>query len=137
MFGIRKKSDYEIDGVEKTKVTINTKTHSNWLMRKILRRSTSTYSVKVKSKSISRKLSVSGITDLPKRVQRDLLKGQTLEEIGRLGGLSLFTLPPEFAVDKLSIPTCISATATYILQHGEYFFRISLPHPSSRAPLKL
>ena len=50
---------------------------------------------------------------------KNILKGKNLEEVSRLGGLSVLTLPPDFAVDKLTLPTCLSATATYLYQHGE------------------
>lgn len=99
-----------------TDIKITSKSHDNWLMRKILRRTSSSYNVKVKStnnKRVIRKTS--------DRSRKDILKAKSLEEIGRLGGLSILVLPPEFAVDKLALPTCLSATATYLCQHGIAF----------------
>ena len=61
------------------------------------------------------------------------LKDKSLEEIGRLGGLGILTLPPEFAVDKLVLPTCLSATATYLCQHGK---TLRINHPVIGSKLK-
>ncbi len=55
---------------------------------------------------------------MPDRGRKDTLKDKSLEEIARLGGVSILILPLEFAAAKLAIPTCISASGTYILQHG-------------------
>ena len=90
-------------------------------MRKILRRSTSTIDIKVKThgKAMARKASVISLSDVQDRGRKDLLRNKGLEEICRLGGISVFTLPSDFAVDKLALPTCISATATFLYQHGE------------------
>lgn len=54
---------------------------------------------------------------------KNILKGKSLEELSRLGGLCVLTLPSDFAVDKLTLPTCLSATAMYLYQHGESFSR--------------
>ena len=48
---------------------------------------------------------------------------KSLEEVGRLGGLGILILPPGFAVDKLPLPTSLSATATYLCQHGKTLHR--------------
>lgn len=92
-------------------------------MRKLLRRSTpSTYQLKVKAKqkSIKRTASFSSISSILEKEHKDLLKDKSLEEVGRLGGLSVLLLPRDFAVDKLTLPTCISATATYLVQQGRF-----------------
>ena len=99
-----------------TDIRITSKSHNNWLMRKILRRTSSSYNVKVKSTNNKRV-----IQKTSDRSRKDILKAKSLEEIGRLGGLSILVLPPEFAVDKLALPTCLSATATYLCQHGIAF----------------
>ena len=95
--------------------------HAGWLARKLFRRSTSTYTLKAKTtyKPITKKKSFGGIPILSEDSRKNILKGKSLEELSRLGGLSIFILPPDFAVDKLTLPTCLSATATYLYQHGE------------------
>ena len=95
--------------------------HPGWLARKLFRRSTSTYTLKARTtyKPIVKKKSFAGIPVLSQDSHKNTLKGKSLEELSRLGGLSVFVLPPEFAVDKLPLPTCLSATATYLCQHGE------------------
>ena len=95
--------------------------HPGWLARKLFRRSTSTYTLKARTtyKPILKKKSFAGIPVLSEDSHKNTLKGKSLEELSRLGGLSVFVLPPDFAVDKLPLPTCLSATATYLYQHGE------------------
>ena len=79
---------------------------------------------------MKRKLSFSSISSrrrkdklrdksLVDRGRKDMLKDKSLEEISRLGGHNLLILPHEFAVDELFLPTCLSATATYLSQHGK------------------
>lgn len=96
--------------------------HQGWLARKLFRRSSSTYTLKAKTtyKPISKKKSFGGIPILSEN-HKNILKGKSLEELSRLGGLSVFILPHDFAVDKLPLPTCLSATATYLYQHGQSF----------------
>lgn len=93
----------------------------HWLLRKILRKSSSSYSVKTKTpkplKPVSRRVSVA---DLPKRGRVDLLKDKSLEDLARLGGVSLFMLPAEFAATQLALPVGLCATAAYIWQHGKF-----------------
>ena len=52
---------------------------------------------------------------------RNILLGKSLEEICRLGGTAYLALPEIFGADRrYSLPTCLSATATYLLQHGTF-----------------
>ncbi|KAI9871543.1 MAG: hypothetical protein M1830_002764 [Pleopsidium flavum] len=86
-----------------------------WLLR-FLRKSTSFNSVKAQStQSMTRKVSIGS---LPIRPRKDTFSSMTLEEIARLGGVSILTLPVEFAAAKLAIPTCICASATCIMLYG-------------------
>ncbi|CAD6577765.1 MAG: hypothetical protein ASARMPRED_008403 [Alectoria sarmentosa] len=102
-----------------TKTTTKTH-HQGWLARKLFRRSSSTYTLKAKTtyKPILKKKSFGGIPGFSEDSHKNILKGKSLEELSRLGGLSVFILPSDFAVDKLTLPTCLSATATYLYQHG-------------------
>lgn len=63
------------------------------------------------SKSVS-------IADL-RKIRVDVLKDKSLDELTRLGGVSLLILPPGFAAAQLAVPVGICATAAYILQHGK------------------
>ena len=105
---------------EKTKTTTKSHQH-NWIARKFFRRSSSTYTLKAKTtyKPLSRKKSFGGLPLLSDGVPKNTLREKSLEEVGRLGGLGLLVLPHEFAVGKLPIPTSLSATATYLCQHGK------------------
>ena len=110
------------DGENHSQTKTTTKSHhQGWLARKLFRRSSSTYTLKAKTtyKPISKKKSFGVIPVLSEDSHKNLLKGKSLEELSRLGGLSVFVLPSDFAVDTLSIPTCLSATATYLYQYGE------------------
>lgn len=98
-------------------------------MQKLLRRPTpSTYNLKVKAKQkpITRRTSVSSLSSILEREHKDLLKGKSLEEIGRLGGLSILELNDDFAMGKLTLPTCISATAGYLYHHGAFLITVIL-----------
>lgn len=52
------------------------------------------------------------------KVRRDSLKDRDLVELVRLCGSSLLYLPAEYAASSLTLPTCIRATAQYLIQHG-------------------
>ena len=113
----------------KSQTEVTAKTHHNWIMRKLLRRSPpSTYNLKIrtKQKPVKRMSSLSSISSMREKEHKDILKNKSLEEMGRLGGLSILLLPRGFAVDKLTLPTCISTTATYLARHGRCFTRKQL-----------
>ena len=116
----------EDENHSQTKTTTKTH-HAGWLARKLFRRTTSTYTLKAKTtyKPISKKKSFGGISVLSEDHHKNILKGKSLEELSRLGGMSVLVLPPDFAIDKLTLPTCLSATATYLYQHGEPFALLS------------
>lgn len=109
-----------LDDESQTKVT--TKFHHHWLSRKLFRRSSSTYTLNAKTtyKPVIRKKSFGGIPSFSDDKHKNILKGKSLEETSRLGGLGIITLPPEFAIDKLTLPTCLSATASYLFLNGKY-----------------
>lgn len=102
--------------------------HGSWLMRKILKRTTSHQQLRVKSQSpqsantYGLRLKRSFI-DLSshKRVakQRDILKGQDIDDLVLLCGSSVLWLPREYAAATLNIPTCFRATAQYLVQYGK------------------
>ena len=64
--------------------------------------------------------------------RKDILDGKTLEETCRLGGMGTLRLPTEYAVGQLTVPTCLSAAATYLMQSGKL-----LIVPSARLLLKM
>ena len=105
-----------------TQTKIIEKSHQGWLARKIFRRTTSTYTLKAKTtyKPIAKKKSLGGIQLLSENKPTNILSGKTLEEISRLGGLGILVLPSEYAVDKLTLPTCLSATAGHLLEKGMF-----------------
>ena len=100
-----------------------TKEHKHgWLSRKLLPRASTTYTYKARTtyRPITRKRSLSRVPSFTDGGRRNILEGKTLEETCRLGGLGILMLPYEYAVDKLTLPTCLSAAATYLLQHGTH-----------------
>ena len=114
----------DLDDKNHSQTKTTTKTHHpGWLARKLFRRSSSTYTLKAKTtyKPIPKKKSYGGIPVLSEDSHKNILKGKSLEELSRLGGLGVLTLPSDFAVDKLTLPTCLSATAAYLFLHGESF----------------
>ena len=109
------------EGSNSSQTKVTRKSHHGWLARKIFRRSSSTYTLKAKTsyKPLKRKKSLASLHLLSESGPSNILLGRTLEGLCRLGGLGIVVLPSEFAIDKLILPTCLSATATYILQHGK------------------
>lgn len=105
----------------------------NKLWNKIMRRTSS--NVDISKHHGNMKLSLSrkrggNISELAAigRGKRDSLKGMHLEDFVRLGGVSPFTLPPELTPGDLLIPTCMHATASYILNYGEDCYQLYPPH---------
>jgi len=95
--------------------------HDSWFTRKFLRRTPSTYNFKAKItfKPLARKKSFSSIRSHSDKASTNILKGKSLDEMSLLGGTQILVLPADFAVGKLELPTCLSATAAYILKHGK------------------
>lgn len=99
--------------------------HGNKLWNRLLGRTPSTVDISKSygnmKLSLGRKRGAS-ISDLAAigRGKRDSLKGMHLEDMIRLGGVSPFTLPEGLSPGDLLIPTCMHASASYILQHGEF-----------------
>ena len=92
---------------------------ASWFSRKILRRTSSTLSVKVKlERHLKHKRSISDLS-LRLKIRKDPLKDKDLQELVRLCGLSLLYLPTEYAAGSLALPTCFRATAQYLVQHGK------------------
>jgi|SRR5277367_4022187 len=106
--------------MEVEKVTISAKP-SSWIMRKLLRRTSSVHVSKHKTeKHVRQKRSVSDIS-LRMRPKKDTLAGKDLVELVRLCGASPLYLPAEYAASTLAVPTCFRATAQYLVQHGKIY----------------
>lgn len=92
----------------------------NWFSRKILRKTSSSNSVRLKpEKHMKHRRSISDLS-LRLKAKRDKLKDKDLQELVRLCGSSLLYLPTEYAAGSLAVPTCFRATAQYLVQHGEF-----------------
>ncbi|KAF7909671.1 uncharacterized protein EAF01_003389 [Botrytis porri] len=95
--------------------------HGNWLSRKLFRRTSSSQTPIVKSKKVERRdlKKMRSISDsLRLKSRKDSLKDRDLVELVRLCGSSLLYLPAEYAASSLTLPTCIRATAQYLIQHA-------------------
>ena len=92
----------------------------NWFARKLMPRNsaTITYRARTTYKPIARKKSLSRVSSFTDGGRKNILDGKTLDETCKLGGLGVLTLPKDFTTEKLTLPTCLSAAATYLLQHG-------------------
>lgn len=51
--------------------------------------------------------------------KRDPLKDEDLQSLVRLCGKSMLYLPSEYAPGSLILPTCLRATAQYLIHHGK------------------
>lgn len=92
----------------------------SWFSRKILRKTSSSQSIKIKTdRPLRHKRSISDLSLRPKS-KNDKLKDKDLQELVRLCGSSLLYLPSEYAVASLAVPTCFRATAQYLVQHGKH-----------------
>jgi hypothetical protein len=97
--------------------SINAGHKDSWFSRKILRRTSSTQSVKPERQLKHRR----SISDLSLRMKKkDKLKDKDLQELVRLCGSSLLYLPAEYAAGSLAVPTCFRATAQYLVQYGKW-----------------
>lgn len=99
----------------------------SWFSRRILRRTSSTQSIKAKIEQrpgpgglLKHKRSISDLS-LRLKTKNDRLKDKDLQELVVLCGSSLLYLPAEYAVGSLAVPTCFRATAQYLVQYGELF----------------
>lgn len=52
-------------------------------------------------------------------LQKDILKGRTLQELS-VTGVSTLKLPPEFAAGELVLPTFLCNLATFLYNEGKY-----------------
>jgi len=93
-----------------------TASRDNWFSRKILRRTSSTQSVKPE-RHMKHRRSISDLS-LRMKLKKDKLKDKDLQELVRLCGSSLLYLPTEYAAGSLAVPTCFRATAQYLVQYG-------------------
>ena len=120
-WNISRAENTQTEAVERPSIKSSTKEHKyGWFSRKFLTKASTTYTYKARTtyRPIARKKSFSRVPSITDGLRRNILEGKTLEETCRLGGLGVLVLPKEYAIDKLTIPTCLSATATYLLQHG-------------------
>ncbi|KAH6680224.1 hypothetical protein B0J14DRAFT_260413 [Halenospora varia] len=88
----------------------------SWFSRKILRRTSSTTSVRT-DKHLKHRRSISDLS-LRLKLKKDKLKDKDLQELVRLCGSSLLYLPAGYAAGSLTVPTCFRATAQYLVQHA-------------------
>ena len=80
---------------------------------KFIRKSSSLNKIAIFSaKHFQRK---SAVVDL----QKDILKGRTLQELS-VTGVSTLKLPPEFAVGELVLPTFLCNLATFLYNEGKH-----------------
>jgi hypothetical protein len=90
----------------------------SWFSRNILRRTSSTTSVR-HEKGLKHRRSISDIS-LRLKSKKDTLKDKDLQELVRLCGASILYLPAEYGSGSLTVPTCFRATAQYLVQHGKF-----------------
>ncbi|PQE25133.1 GTPase activating Rga6 protein [Rutstroemia sp. NJR-2017a BVV2] len=90
----------------------------SWLSRKLFRKPSSPPSIRSKKdpRHLRSKRSISDSLRL--RARRNTLKDRDLVELVRLCGSSLLYLPAEYAAGSLALPTCLRATAQYLIQHA-------------------
>ena len=96
--------------------SLSTTSTKNWLFRKLVRKTASVRPLKpAHRRSISKKLSVFQIRPSPDGTNPP--QTRSLGDISRLGGISMFVLPPKFSPWALAVPTCLAATGNYVVQN--------------------
>ncbi len=86
----------------------------SWLFRKFMRKPVSARPAKPSHRRhLSRKMSVGDANGLGGDFGYSV-QHKNLDDISRLGGISIFVLPTEFSPFALAIPTCLAATGNYI-----------------------
>ena len=96
----------------------------SWLFRKFVRKTASTRNIKaISKKPINKKLSISDIRLLHSS-RADRPNTKSLEDVARLGGVSIFVLPTEFSPCALVVPTCLAATGNHIAHHCWSFTKL-------------
>ncbi|KAG4436805.1 hypothetical protein IFR05_007695 [Cadophora sp. M221] len=115
--GVRQVDPEEFDTFNDDLINTSAKPGS-WFSRKILRKTSSSQSVKLKpERHVKHRRSISDLS-IRLKAKRDKLKDKDLQELVRLCGSSLLYLPTEYAAGSLSVPTCFRATAQYLVQHA-------------------
>ncbi|KAI8960556.1 hypothetical protein F5Y11DRAFT_263659 [Daldinia sp. FL1419] len=95
----------------------------SWLSKALRRtsssQSTQTVIIRPESRQLRRRRSVSDIAlNIVHHVRKDELKGESLQDLVRLCGKSIFYLPTEYAPCSLVLPTCFRALAQALVQHA-------------------
>ncbi|OBT77414.1 hypothetical protein VF21_04276 [Pseudogymnoascus sp. 05NY08] len=117
------------------KVVITGKAGS-WIMKNLIRRTTSLLSLNKPKPDLKHRRSISDISLRMVGAKKDAFKDRHLAELVRLCGSSNFDLPLQYAHGTLSLPTCFRATAQYLVQRGptmKGIFRISGSHATVAA----
>ncbi|KAK0125557.1 hypothetical protein ONS96_009393 [Cadophora gregata f. sp. sojae] len=115
--GVRQVDPQEYDGFTDDLTNPSTK-QGSWFSRKILRKTSSSQSVRLKpERHMKHRRSISDLS-LRLKAKRDKLKDKDLQELVRLCGSSLLYLPTEYAAGSLAVPTCFRATAQHLVQHA-------------------
>ncbi|KAI1800973.1 hypothetical protein F4811DRAFT_483082 [Daldinia bambusicola] len=96
----------------------------SWLSKALRRtssgQSTQTILVRSDSRQLKRRRSVSDVAmNLVHYTKKDELKGETLRDLVRLCGKSIFYLPTEYAPCSLVLPTCFRALAQALVQQAD------------------
>ncbi|KAI0119312.1 hypothetical protein F4814DRAFT_447125 [Daldinia grandis] len=96
----------------------------SWLSKALRRtssgQSTQTVIIRSESRQLRHRRSVSDVAlDLVHHAKKDELKGETLQDLVRLCGKSIFYLPTEYAPCSLVLPTCFRALAQALVQQAD------------------
>ncbi|CZT13719.1 uncharacterized protein RCO7_00680 [Rhynchosporium graminicola] len=115
--GVRQVDTDELGTFNDDLINISAKS-GNWFSRNILRKTSSSQSVKLKSeRHLKHRRSISDLS-IRLKGKRDKLKDKDLQDLVRLCGSSLLYLPTEYAAGSLAVPTCFRATAQHLVQHA-------------------
>ncbi|KAJ9139403.1 RhoGAP domain-containing protein [Pleurostoma richardsiae] len=89
-----------------------------WFSRMFLRQTSGASIGAMSEKGARHKRSISDLAMHVVQPKKDFLKDEDLQDLVRLCGKSFLYLPPGFAPGPLVLPTCLRATAQYLVQHA-------------------
>ena len=108
--------------------SLSTTSTKNWLFRKLVRKTASVRPLKpAHRRSLSKRLGAFQTRPNPDGTNPPPTR--SLDDMSRLGGISMFVLPPKFSPWPLAVPTCLAATGNYVVQNCmfvEHWFSVWL-----------
>ncbi|RFU24335.1 hypothetical protein B7463_g12005, partial [Scytalidium lignicola] len=113
-YGLRSLVPEDFRPIDFESVVTTSERQGSWFSRKLFRRSSSTQSIT--DQESRQKTNNSNLANPWSR--KSCEKNYELQELVRICGSSIVYLSSEYAASSLTLPTCLRATAQYLIQHA-------------------